>query len=453
MKLCALILCLALAVSAQPEFLLDPPASYDYDYLVVGAGASGSVVAERITENPHLAALLISNGGDARGTPGNQAEICAPNPALFRATWVQNVIPAVTQDPAPGNVQQWYAWLSKNDGGASSSTDDGVAVFSDNSYFDAVNQVAQQAGGDADWSSEAFRQLRIKMETYHPGQGFPDDPHWHGSSGPMDFTTWPQEPYSQALSQAFSQVVGVPVLPDNNIGISLGVGVNARAILSKPDGSFVRSAPFEQYIRGLANWSPSGQGKRANLDVWEYTTVSKILFCKGSGRNSQPKACGVAYTNTATGESGRVFARREVIVSAGAYNSPVLLQVSGYGPADLLAQFQPAGAVKQVVHNPNVGKYAFTAMTINTIWLVDAPGTVRSGCQTVNGYWQSARSLAAGETRTDVGAGWGMFGQYPCPSNPEALCPLVLAPVLQYSSGSGPVGTINATSLGCLRSC
>jgi len=418
-----------------------------YTHIVVGAGTAGSITAARISEDPTTCVLLISNAGNVSGSDGTGVNFCQSDPTTFPPN-----LPSMQAEMGysletyPGTAfQQPYILKNKADGGAT-AYNTGVTNRLDRRYWDELLAISPQFAA-AGWDSETMHLVWNKMETYKPGPGFPTDPatmRWHGTNGPMVLQTWDMEPASAMVAQCMAEVVGIPQLLDTNIGIVEGVGVVPRTIDTAPDGSYVRQTSFEKYIRVPNLWNPEGTGTRHNLNVWEYTTVTKLLFRPATSVLSKPVAYGVQYQSPEGAGTVSVRPGGRIILSAGTPSSIILLQTSGVGDCvNHLSQLAPAGTVPCIYNNPAVGNNnVLNSIELATQYMIRTP-TIRSGCQTTNGYWRSQRAQAAGEQLTDIGFGWGIVWNTTWPTDPTdpTKYPFFLSLPLLYRSAGFPSGT------------
>ncbi|RJE79824.1 GMC family oxidoreductase [Paracoccus sp. JM45] len=282
-----------------------------YDFIVVGAGSAGCVLADRLSDNGKFSVLVVEAGGtDARmwiKIPVGYA-INYANPHL---NWGYHT------DADDGLSGRSSYWPRGRVVGGSSSINAMAYVRGQPRDFD--DWVAAGADG---WGWDAVRDTYAAMETAS------DDP---AGTGPV----WVQDlsdqmnPFSAHFIKAAPQA-GYQVVDDmNRIGAE-GVGY------------------YRSNVRRGRRWSAADAFlrpamKRSNLRLVTHAHVTRLEF-------SGAKVDGLTYLHR--GKSRRVTARHEVILSAGAINSPQLLQLSGIGPAQLL---QSHGI--QVRHDlPQVGQ-------------------------------------------------------------------------------------------------
>ena len=273
-----------------------------YDYVIVGAGSAGSVLANRLSEDG-TASVLVLEAGPSDWHPYIHM------PAGFIKTfhlpsvnWLYHMEPS-----------QWtggrriLAPRGKTLGG-SSSINGHVYNRGQRMDFDTWAQLGNRAWGYAD-VLPYFRRMERRL-----GEA---DPAFRGRDGSLTVSDldW-RHPLCEAFLEGAVQL-GIPRNPDYNGAVQEGVAYAQRTI---NNGRRVSAA--------TAFLHPAR--KRANVTVRTHAHTTGLMF---EGR----RCVGVAYSYGGRGGEGRsVRAAREVILSAGTYNSPQLLQLSGVGPAGLL---------------------------------------------------------------------------------------------------------------------
>jgi choline dehydrogenase len=275
-----------------------------FDYVIIGSGAAGSVLANRLTEDGTATVCVLE-----AGPPDTNPWIHIP--AGFIKTLVD---PAVTW--------QFKTTPTENTGGRAISTTQGRTLGGSSS----VNGMVYNRGQPADLDTWAQRGNR--------GWGYADclpyyrrsenriglDPgnrHGRNPDGiPVTDMDW-FHPVSEAFIEGCVRL-GIPRNPDYNSGNQAGVGYFQRAIHRG-----VRVSAARAFLHPAMR-------RRGRLEVRTNARASRILF---EGR----RAVGVRYLAARDAPPREVRARREVILSAGTVNTARLLQVSGVGPADLLA--------------------------------------------------------------------------------------------------------------------
>lgn len=273
------------------------------DVLVVGGGTAGSVIAARLSEDPDTRVVLVEEGPDPRPLPAIVADP-RRQPELVLSS------PYVRMYEAERPDGSMYPLLSGRIMGGGSSVNNCVVVRPLRIDFDAWTTY----GGDA-WSYAAMLPLMCAIESDHD---FPGSP-LHGSDGPIPLERpWTpdqaSDPPVQALLAA-ARDLGIPLCPDLNVPEPYGVCASPYAIR---DG--VRQSTAVAYLE-------AARGRR-NLEIRSDTTARRLLV---DGR----RVVGVEVDQA--GSTDRISADR-VVLSAGVYHSPQLLELSGIGRPGELAR-------------------------------------------------------------------------------------------------------------------
>jgi choline dehydrogenase len=272
----------------------------EYDYVIVGAGSAGCVLANRLSADGKHSVLLLEAGP-------KDSNIWIHVPLGYGKLFKEKSVNWMYQtEPEPGlNGRQVFQPRGKVLGG-SSSINGLLYVRGQHEDYDRWRQ-----RGNVGWGYDDVLPYFKKAEDQTRGA---DD--FHGTGGPLPVSNLGHpDPLSAAFIEAAVEA-GLPRNLDFNGASQEGAG-----FFQTTTKGGRRASAAVAYLRPAKS--------RGNLRVETSALAEKILF---EGR----RAVGVQYRQA--GAPRVVRARREVLVSGGAFNSPQLLQLSGIGPADLLRQ-------------------------------------------------------------------------------------------------------------------
>lgn len=300
---------------------MQAPLQSEYDFIVVGGGSAGSVVASRLSEVPEWRVLLVEAGGDE--PTGTQV------PSMFLNFLGSDIDWAFHTEPEEGaclaeNDRRCY-WPRGKVLGGTSVMNGMMYVRGSRRDFDTW-----QAMGNSGWSYNDVLPYFLKSEDNKDIRDM--DPTYHSTGGPLTVTRFPYHPpLSKALLDAGEELGYPPV--DVNGARHTGFAI---AQTTSKNGS--RLSVSRAFLRPHKN--------RPNLNVLLNTTVSRVLI-----NSTTKRAYGVELL-AADGTTRHIRASKEVVVSGGAVNSPQILLLSGVGPAEELRGV----GVPLVHHLPGVGK-------------------------------------------------------------------------------------------------
>lgn len=286
----------------------------EFDYVIVGGGVAGCVLANRLSADPQTSVLLIE-----AGPAGRNPLIAAPGgllPIMMSGAyaWRYMSVPQAHLDDRP-----LYTPRGKVLGGGSAIN----GMVYDRGFHSDYDRWAQ--AGNRGWSFADVLPYFRKLEDYLPAA----DP-WHGRGGPIKVTRAGQDhPFARAFVEAGVQA-GYPRSDDLNGASRDGFGAVDLTV-----GAGKRSSAAAAYLRPVL--------KRRNLTVLTQAQTRRIVF---AGK----RATGVELRHK--GKDRIAMARREVIACAGAINTPHLLMLSGVGDAAHLADH----GIAAVHHLPGVGQ-------------------------------------------------------------------------------------------------
>ena len=285
----------------------------EFDYVVVGAGSAGCVLANRLSADGRYSVLLLE-----AGPKDNNLWIHVPlgYGRLFKEKTVNWMYQT---EPEPGLDGRTIFQPRGKVLGGSSSINGLLYVRGQHEDYDRWRQ-----HGNSGWGFDDVLPYFKKAENQERGA---DD--FHGAGGPLPVSDLVHaDPLSAAFIAAAAET-GIPVNPDFNGASQEGAG-----FFQTTTRRGRRASTAVAYLR-------PARGRR-NLQVETSALAQRILFDGHRADAIEFRQAGVLRT---------ARARKEILVSSGAYNSPQLLQLSGVGPAELLRQH----GIDVVLDAPGVG--------------------------------------------------------------------------------------------------
>ena len=312
------------------------------DYLIVGSGAAGAIVAARLSENPDASVILLEAGGKNNSlllrVPG--LGFAAANHPKYN--W------GFEAEPSPAMDNRKLIWLQGRVLGGSSSINGMIYTRGHSREYDIWRQM-----GCEGWGSNDVLPYFKRLESFEDSNS-----RELGKEGPVSIRkAKPDLEICDAFLQA-ARDEGYPILSDMNSEVTEGFGfydINA--------GTGRRMSAATSYLEPIS--------KRRNLMVIPHAQVVKILIENNS-------ANGVEFFWK--GKLRQLFAEKEVVLSSGAIKTPQLLMLSGIGPENELEKF----GIKVKLNSPKVGKTLQNHVCYRPQYLCSAPISSSKHLQPLN---------------------------------------------------------------------
>ncbi|KAG8966798.1 hypothetical protein FRC03_011321 [Tulasnella sp. 419] len=361
-----------------------------YDFIIVGGGTAALVLANRLTEDPSITVLVLEAGGSSSSLKASNIPVLFKYLQRGHYDWNYKTTP---QEHLNGRECHWTR--AKLLGGCTTSNAM-MFHFGTPEDYDEWDQIAKRidsTSGAEDWGYQEMKKYFLKMERYVPHPDVPIDTTERGKNGPVQSG---YHGYFSKFGAAFlksCEAVGIPMVDDINTSKgTLGVTRTPTYIDSRGRRVTVESSYLTPDVLS-----------RPNLKVAIGAHVKRIRFEEDSTRGTK-RAIGVEFVPHVSGEavdgsapdtrSYFAWARKEVILSAGAVNTPQILLLSGIGPSEELNKH----SIPVIQDLPGVGRNLRDHLVINTHY------KTRPGVSNTRTLYPSSL--------TEYLAHWRAIGQY-----------------------------------------
>ncbi len=359
-----------------------------YDYIIVGAGSAGCVLASRLSEDPDVSVLVVEAGG-----PDTLDSIHVP--VAFGGLFKTALDWDYSSAPEPlCNGRRIYLPRGRTLGGCS-SCNAMIYMRGNRVDYDEWEEL-----GNAGWGYDGILPYFRRAEDNERGAS-----EYHGVGGPLAVSDGRSRNVMMPAFLEAAQGAGLAPNDDFNGAEQDGVGLHQ---VTQRDGR--RCSAATGYLRPAMG--------RPNLTVETWVQVHRLLVEGG-------RATGV--TGRRLGETLEFRASREVILAGGAYNSPQLLMLSGIGPAEALSRLQ----IPVVADLPGVGRNLQDHPLCGAVWTTSEPVSLLTAATAEN--LQAFVESGTGPLTSNIAEAGGFHRTQPGMPAPDIQ--LLAAPVMYLDEG------------------
>jgi len=347
----------------------------EYDYIIIGAGAAGCIIAARLAEDPKLKILLLEVGHDnsmnSHITSNYDKEISyVPindgiylkryhnNPSMTKCNGLE-ASPSLTSYVTTKQKERYFVYPRGNGAGGSTNHH---SMYDGRGCQKNYDRIAKEVN-DPIWSSKNILQYWKKMENYNvPNANL----NIHGNKGWLQIQKNGKlnSDLKMEMIQVFMDDFGVPFRydpsdPDQVSGVYVseqqvnknGLRSNSFENLLKPmmDKNKNIILKYNSLVQNIIIEKINGKLKASGVNVYEKPYIS---FANISGNKINPENCNAEIPDKSFPKITKYYARKEVIICTGAISTPQILMLSGIGPKDELKRIN----VPLIVNLPGVGQ-------------------------------------------------------------------------------------------------
>ncbi|KAK7728748.1 hypothetical protein SLS53_009376 [Cytospora paraplurivora] len=291
-----------------------------FDYVIIGGGTCGLLLANRLSEDSNTTIAVIEPGQDVRNSPN------VTDPENFLASFntpIDWAYPSVVQ---PGAANRSFTFHSGRAIGGTSTINGMTYIRADAAEIDAW-----EALGNEGWNWEALFPYYKKVERFtrptmaQVAAGASYEPKYHGQDGELHvgFRYALANGSFEEIAQEGWQALGSPVNPDVNDGDTRGFNVWPQTVDRESDLRWDAARAFYYPVQ-----------HRTNLSILNGTAI-RLVWSTTKDGSRRKKATGVEYTNTKN-ETIVATIGKEAVLSAGSLRTPLLLELSGIGNPQIL---------------------------------------------------------------------------------------------------------------------